>query len=74
MIMTNSENKINFAITHLTDVKVEWIQVGRKLGLDESLTSLGEEKSFVSGRIFVLFDDKEVISLHFKLSSSRVND
>ena len=74
MILTISENKINFAITHLTDVKVEWIQVGREFGLHESFTSLGEEKSFVSGRIFVLFDDKEVISLHFKLSSSRVND
>ena len=72
--MTNSENKINFAITHLTDVKVEWIQVGGEFGLDKPFTSLGEEKPFVSRRIFVLFDDEEVISPHFKLSSSSVHD
>ena len=61
-------------MTHLTNVKVKWIQVGGEFGLDESLTSLREEKSFVPRRIFVLFDDEEVISLHFKLSSSRVHD
>ena len=74
MILTVSENKIHFAMTHLTDMEVEWIQVGGEFSLDESLTSLGEEKPFVSRRIFVLFDDEEVISLNFKLSSSRVHD
>ena len=61
-------------MTHLADVKVEWIQVGGEFSLDKSFTSLGEEGPFVAGLLFVLFDDEEVISLHFKLPCTGVHD
>ena len=58
---------------YLTDVKVEWIQVGGEFSLDKSFTSLGEEKPLMLGLIFVLFDDEKIISLHFKLSGPSVH-
>ena len=74
MILTNSENMIHFAMTiYLTDVKVEWIQVGGEFSLDKSFTSLGEEKPLMFGLIFVLFDNEEIISLYFKLPSPSVD-